>query len=84
MPENNDYSIYAYDLYVHLRDRTPEFEQLAAVQAGGGTGSVTARREGGTAPALPAYGEYVSGNYFLNVRTESFEGKAAFSFGRCA
>src|SRR5450756_448156 len=35
LPENNNYAIFAYDLYRHLRDHTPEFEQLAAMQAGG-------------------------------------------------
>ena len=31
-------------LYKHLRDNTPEFEQLAAMQAGIGYGSITVRR----------------------------------------
>src|SRR5437867_6895194 len=42
-PDENKYSLFAYDLYKHLRDNTPEFEQLAAMQAGFGYGSVTAR-----------------------------------------
>src|SRR5580692_2441307 len=32
--ENGDFAIFSYDLYLHLRDGAPEFEQLAAVQAG--------------------------------------------------
>jgi len=32
-PDENKYSLFAYDLYKHLRDNTPEFEQLAAMQA---------------------------------------------------
>src|SRR5579863_7019614 len=28
------FSIYAYPLYVYLRDHTPEFDQMAAFQAG--------------------------------------------------
>ena len=32
-PENDDYSIFSSDLYKHLRDTTPEFEQMAAMQA---------------------------------------------------
>jgi len=63
-PENNVYSLFPYRAYEDLRDHTSEFEQLAAMQAGFGPGSVTARREAGTAPAMPARGEYVSGNYF--------------------
>src|SRR5207245_1481611 len=32
-PENNKYSIFASELYEHLRDNTTEFENLAAMQA---------------------------------------------------
>ena len=37
MPEDNKYSLFAYDLYAYLRVNTPEFEQLAAMQAGAAT-----------------------------------------------
>ena len=64
LPDDNDFSIFPYDLYTQLRDNTPEFEQLAAMQGGGGRGSVIARREQGNSVAAAARGEYVSGNYF--------------------
>ena len=32
--DTGDFSIFSYDLYLHLKNSTPEFEQLAAVQAG--------------------------------------------------
>ena len=32
--ENGDFDIFSYDLYRHLKDAAPEFESLAAVQAG--------------------------------------------------
>src|SRR5580704_13053239 len=32
--ENGDFDIYSYDLYLQLKKSAPEFEQLAAVQAG--------------------------------------------------
>lgn len=32
--QNGDFDIYSYDLYLHLKQSTPEFEQLAAMQAG--------------------------------------------------
>ncbi|RXH56929.1 ABC transporter permease [Granulicella sibirica] len=66
-PDENKYSLFAYDMYVHLRDHTPEFEQLAAMQSGIGDGSVTARRSSGegSSAAIASRGEYVSGNYFL-------------------
>lgn len=74
-PENNDYSIFAYDMYLYLRDHTPEFENLAGMRAGGGMGSVTARREGSGSPAAPASGEFVSGNYFQTFRSKPAAGR---------
>src|SRR5215469_1848564 len=38
--DNGDFDIYSYDLYQHLKDSAPEFESLAAVQAGQGQWSV--------------------------------------------
>ena len=46
-PDENNYSLFAYELYKHLRDYTPEFEHLAAMQSGFGYGSITARSGGG-------------------------------------
>ncbi len=63
-PKDDDYSIFAYDLYLHLKETTPEFEQLAAMQAGGGIGSVIVRSNRPDALPTPAKGEFVSGNYF--------------------
>src|ERR1700690_1578623 len=31
---SGDFSIFSYDLFLHLKKSAPEFEQLAAVQAG--------------------------------------------------
>jgi len=75
IPDNDDYSIFAYDLYVQLRDDTPEFEQLAAMQAGSGAGSVTSRREAGDTAAVSSRGEYVSGNYFETLGVRPFAGR---------
>lgn len=63
-PGGDDYSIFAYDLYKYLKDNSPEFEHLAAMQGGINWGSVTARRGALDAVAHPSRGEYVSGNYF--------------------
>src|SRR4030081_2666092 len=63
-PDENKYSLFAYDLHKHLRDNAPEFEQLAAMQSGIGYGSITARRGAGDALPRASSGEYVSGNYF--------------------
>jgi predicted permease len=56
------FSIYSYPLYLYLRDHTPEFEQMAAFQAGLPQFSV--RRGGTQALPDPFVGEFVSGNYF--------------------
>jgi len=32
--DNGDFDLFSYDLFNHLRDSAPEFEQLAAMQAG--------------------------------------------------
>src|ERR1700687_2616242 len=59
-PDENKYSLFAYDLYKHLRDNTPEFEQLAAMQAGGA--AFTARSSKPDAMPKSLGGEFVSGN----------------------
>ncbi len=58
--DNGDFYIFSHDLYRHLRNSAPEFEQLAAAQAGQPRLSV--RR--GNALAKTLNGEFVSGNYF--------------------
>jgi macrolide transport system ATP-binding/permease protein len=74
-PDENDYSLFSYDLYRHLRDNAPEFEQLAAMQSGTGYGSITARSN--QPGALPkALGrEYVSGNYFQTLGIKPYAGR---------
>ena len=66
-----DYSIFSYDLYQYLKNATPEFEQLAAVQAGEWPWSV--RR--GNAEPKSLRGEFVSGNYFSTLGMKAFEGR---------
>jgi hypothetical protein len=58
-----DFDIFSYDLYLHLKASAPEFEQLAAVQAG--QPRFNARR--GNAIAMSLQGEFVSGNYFSTL-----------------
>ena len=60
---NGDFSIFSYDLYLYLKNAAPEFEQLAAVEAGMGSYSVRRREE----PANSLRGEFVSGNYFATL-----------------
>jgi len=73
--ENDDYSIFSYDLYKHLRDNAPEFEQLGAMQAGINGGSITARREMNNDLPRSSRGEFVSGNYFQTFGLMPFAGR---------
>jgi predicted permease len=69
--DNGDFDLFSYDLYLHLKQSAPDFEQLAAVEAGGNSFSV---RKGG-APAKPMRSEYVSGNYFATLGVGAYAGR---------
>ncbi|HEV2687339.1 MAG TPA: ABC transporter permease, partial [Bryobacteraceae bacterium] len=66
------YSIYSYALYSHLRANTPEFEDMAAFQAG--SAKVGVRREGANA-SDPFVDQFVSGNYFALFGIRPFAGR---------
>ena len=70
--ESGDFTIFSTDLYEHLRGATPEFEQLAAVQAGQWTWSM---RRGNALPKA-VHGEFVSGNYFSTLGISAYSGRA--------
>ncbi len=59
-----DYSMFSTDSYEQMRRNTPEFEELAAMQAGFENRPVVMRRDGVHEAAKPRMGEFVSGNYF--------------------
>jgi predicted permease len=69
--ETGDFSMFSFDLYQHLRNNAPEFEQLAAVQAGQPTWTV--RR--GDAQAKSLRGEFVSGNFFSTLGLGAYLGR---------
>ncbi|MGD1082556.1 MAG: ABC transporter permease, partial [Candidatus Sulfotelmatobacter sp.] len=69
--DNGDFAIFPYDLYLHLKQSAPEFEQLAAVQAGQSGLSVRS----GKTPARPLRAEYVSGNYFATLGVGAYAGR---------
>jgi hypothetical protein len=62
--DNGDYSLFSTETWHLLKKSAPEFEELAAMQAGFSYRPITARREGGQADARSVMGEFVSGNYF--------------------
>jgi predicted permease len=61
---NGNYSLFSTDTYEQLKKNAPEFESLAAMQAGFGYRPIIARREGSQTLARSVMGEFVSGNYF--------------------
>ncbi len=71
LDDDGDFDLFSYELYKHLRDSTPEFEQLAAMQSG--QNMMTVRR--GSEPAKAQRSEYVSGNYFSTFGIGAFGGR---------
>jgi predicted permease len=70
--DTGDFSIFSTDLYRYLKNAAPEFEQLAAVQAGRGMWAV---RRGNALPKSLS-GEFVSGNYFSTLGLGVYMGRA--------
>jgi predicted permease len=67
------WGMFSYPLYERLKAETPEFEEVAAFQAGGNRLSV--RREGAELAARPLRSEYVTGNYFSTLGIKAFGGR---------
>jgi predicted permease len=69
--QNGDFDIFSYQLFQHLKQSAPEFESLAAMQAGQPRFSV--RR--GQDLARELRGEWVTGNYFSTLGVGAFTGR---------
>jgi predicted permease len=69
--DNGDFDLFSYDLYRHLEESAPEFEQLAAFQSAQDTMSVRS----GAGLGRTERTEYVSGNYFLTFGLGSYAGR---------
>ena len=67
------WGMYSYPLYERLTEQTPEFEHVAAFQAGGAR--LSARRTGAADAARPLRSEYVTGNYFLTLGIGAYGGR---------
>jgi predicted permease len=65
-------SMYSYVLYQHLREQTPEIEDMAAFQ--GGAWKVGMRRSG-TNLSEPVVSQFVSGNYFHLFGLRAYAGR---------
>ncbi len=62
--DDGDYALFSTAVYEHLKKNAPEFEELAAIQAGFTYRPVVVRRGGTQENARSVMGEFVSGNYF--------------------
>ncbi len=71
--QENELSIFSYELYKHFRDNTQSFAELAAFQA---SESLMGVRRSGTTEAAQGYpGEFVSGNYFTMFGIRAYAGR---------
>jgi predicted permease len=67
------WGMYSFPLYERLKTETPEFDEVAAFQAGGARISV--RRKGVDQAAMPLRTEYVTGSYFSTLGVGAFGGR---------
>jgi len=68
-----DFSLFSWEAYKNFRAHTPEFVDLAALQAG--NASLGVRRAGSQAQADTANGQYVSGNFFRTLGVQPWAGR---------
>jgi putative ABC transport system permease protein len=71
--EDGDFSLFSWEAYKNFRAQTPEFTDLAALQAGNAPLGV--RRAGSRAQADTRNGEYVSGNFFRTLGVQPWIGR---------
>jgi len=67
------WGMFPFPLYQRLKAEAPEFEEVAAFQAG--RGGLSVRREGIESAARPLRSEYVTGNYFSTLGVGAFGGR---------
>ncbi|MGB7134536.1 MAG: ABC transporter permease, partial [Acidobacteriaceae bacterium] len=71
--QQDEFSIFSWDLYKLFRDHTPAFEQLAAFE--GGNTPLGVRAAGSNEPAQTRNGEFVSGNFFETFGVRAWIGR---------
>ncbi len=73
--QDNDgnFSLFSWEAYKNFRAHTPEFTDLAALQAG--NAALGVRRAGSQAQADTRNGEYVSGNFFRTFGVQPWIGR---------
>jgi putative ABC transport system permease protein len=71
--DDGDFSLFSWETYKYFRAHTPEFTDLAALQAG--NAQLGVRRTGSQAQADTRNGEYVSGNFFRTLGVQPWIGR---------
>jgi predicted permease len=70
---DGDFTLFSYEAYRNFREHTPEFADLAALQAG--NRNLGVRRAGSQVPAETRNGEFVSGNFFRTLGVQPWIGR---------
>jgi predicted permease len=70
---DGDFALFSWEAYKNFREHTPEFADLAALQAGNAPLGV--RRGGSQAPVDTRNGQYVSGNFFRTLGVQPWMGR---------
>src|SRR6187402_1576572 len=70
---DGDFALFSWEAYKHFRKQTPEFVDLAALQAGNAPLGV--RRAGVVAQPDTRNGQYVSGNFFRTLGIQPWLGR---------
>src|SRR5208283_5947893 len=71
--DDGDFSLFSWEAYKNFRAQTPEFADLAALQAGNAPLGV--RRAGSPAAADTRNGQEVSGNFFRTLGVQPWIGR---------
>jgi len=71
--KDGNFSLFSWEAYQNFRAHTPEFVDLAALQAGNAPLGV--RRAGSQAPAATRNGQFVSGNFFRTLGVQPWIGR---------
>lgn len=72
---DGDNSFFSTDTYERFRENTPEFAELAAMEAGYEYRPLAVRRDGGQEQARSVMAEFVSGNYFRTFGLQPATGR---------
>ena len=70
---DGDFALFSWEAYKNFREHTPEFTDLAVLQAG--NAALGVRRAGSQAPVDTRNGQYVSGNFFRTLGVQPWIGR---------